>query len=662
MLDLRDWSPREDGPLLLSGDWAMWPGVLLAPGTDPGGAGYATVPGSWPTPQGVATYRLEVLLPPDPMDLSLRMAGASTAHRLFINGQERIGGGVVSAELAAIEPDGTRWIHGVPAGTERLELLVQVANAAYREGGLRRAPLLGPTDQILVIFQRKLLVDALIVVLLLAVGAYQLSLFFLRPKLRVHLPFGMLCLSFGVRATLSREGQIADMLLPQLGWASAIRAEYVLTWASLAAVLAWIVRMFPDESPRWAARVLWAAALLGVGFTVLAPVAVFTGSNASLQAALVMGVVLVLGITVRATRARREGAALVLVAALVGLAAAVWDTVVTHTPTAASNDLASLAFVALVLAETVRLARGYTRSFNVIERLSSELSVTNQKIVRFVPRQFLEVLGHSSILEVTQGENRQRTLEVMFFDIRGFTTLIESLGPQAAFPFLNALWSALEPEIRRHRGFVNHFLGDAVLAIFHGGADDALRGALAVHTALAAFNATQGFAAAPIAAGMGLNAGPIMMGIIGSSDRLDPNVVGDTVNLASRLEGMTKVYGAPIIVSQALVDRLQSPEAFALRELDRVRAQGKQAAVRIYAALGALPPALVAQIQAARDDFSQGLRHYRDGAFAAAEESFCAAAAAAPDDRVAALYVRRCRALRADPPPAWDGVTVLLHK
>ncbi|MFT4975281.1 MAG: adenylate cyclase [Myxococcota bacterium] len=193
---------------------------------------------------------------------------------------------------------------------------------------------------------------------------------------------------------------------------------------------------------------------------------------------------------------------------------------------APSNDIATLTFMGLVAAESVRIARDYTRSFNVIEQLSGDLAETNRAIMRFVPRAFLDVLGRHSIVEVTRGDHNHRELEVLFFDIRSFTPPIESMGPEDGFAFLNAFWETLEPEVRRHRGFVNHFLGDAILALFHGGADETVRCTLALVAALERFNAAQSFAARPIQVGMGVHSGPLMMGIIGSHDRLDPNVVG----------------------------------------------------------------------------------------------------------------------------------------
>ncbi|MFT4975279.1 MAG: hypothetical protein ACI8S6_001166 [Myxococcota bacterium] len=268
VLDLRDWQPGGDGPVELGGEWALWWGVLLEPGEQPEPERIVTVPGSWNAlegaegpvgPVGAATYRLKVLLPEQAGGLSLRMAGAATAHRLFIDGQERIGGGVVSTDPDQIVPAGTRWIHGIPAARSELELLVQVANAEYRSGGLRRAPLLGATDQILVTFQRKLLVDGTVLAVMVAVGLYQLGLFLLRPTLRVHLPFGLMCVIFGLRSTLSREGQIADMLLPGLSWVTMIRLEHLLSWLSLTVGLWWVGWMFPRRR-RSGWRGFWAAA------------------------------------------------------------------------------------------------------------------------------------------------------------------------------------------------------------------------------------------------------------------------------------------------------------------------------------------------------------------------------------------------------------------
>lgn len=676
VLDLRDWDPEADGSVALSGEWELWWSALHEPGTMPGQPDHlVAVPGSWndlPGPggplgaAGSGTYRLRVLLPETPTDLSLRMASVATAHRLYLNGQPRIGGGVVSTVPDEVVEDGTRWLHGVPGASGELEVLVQVSNADYRRGGLRRAPVLGRSDAMQIAFQQNLLVDVAVVVAMLAVGLYQLGLFLLRPGLRVHLPFGLMSVLLGLRATLSRNGQAADMFLPDLSWAAMIRLEYLLTWLVSASALWWIAWMFPAQRPRRVIGVLLGGVGIGVAFTALAPVSVFTASTLPLEAATLLSAAVVIYTAARAAAVRRPGALLLLVSLGLWLLGILWDLLSSQNPDAVSADIGTLTFVGLMIAESVRVARNYARSFQTIENLTvdlqaanADLEANNKAIVRFVPQEFLEVIGRRSIRDVSLGDHSCQEVAVLFLDIQGFTPLIESMPPEQGFTFINDFLGELVPEIRRHDGFVNHFLGDAILAIFHGGADGAVQGAVALLAALERLNATR---SEPISVGLGLHCGSLMMGIIGSRRRLDPNVVGDTVNTAARLEGMTRLYGTPLLLSGETVSRLADPGALSLRELDCVVAKGKTEPVSVFEVLDVLPPKRAARVEGTKARFAEGVALYRAGEFAAAEAAFVGCMVIAPDDAAAALYRRRCQALAADPPMDWNGVTVLTRK
>jgi len=283
---------------------------------------------------------------------------------------------------------------------------------------------------------------------------------------------------------------------------------------------------------------------------------------------------------------------------------------------------------------------------------------------RFVPFEFLALLEKRSIQNVNTSDNVSLDMHVMFSDLRDFTLMSESMGPEAAFALLNEFLGIMEPQIASAGGFINQYQGDAIMALFSGEADGAARGAIRMWDALGTLNDERaGRGEAPLRIGIGINSGRLLLGAIGSDKRLDSNVVGDAANLASRVESMTKVYGVKVLIAGSTHAGLSRPADFTLRELDRVIVAGKTEPVVIYELLDVDSEELREQKLGSADSFARGLRYYRAGEFRDARLLFADCLVKAPLDEAAALYIGRCVELIARPPAGvWEGTTVLTGK
>jgi len=283
---------------------------------------------------------------------------------------------------------------------------------------------------------------------------------------------------------------------------------------------------------------------------------------------------------------------------------------------------------------------------------------------RFVPFEFLALLEKNSIQDVNASDNVSLNMHVMFTDLRDFTLMSERMGPAAVFALLNEYLGVMEPQIASAGGFINQYQGDAIMALFTGESDGAVHAAVRMWNALGALNqerSKRGEGA--LRAGIGINSGDLLLGAIGCSKRLDSNVVGDAPNLASRVEGMTKVYGARVLISGSTYAQLTRPGDFTFRELDRVIVAGKTEPVEVYELLDVDPETLRQQKTRTATRFAQGLHCYRAGEFHQARLIFADCLVKAPLDEAAALYIGRCVDLLAHPPAGvWDGITVLSRK
>ncbi len=297
----------------------------------------------------------------------------------------------------------------------------------------------------------------------------------------------------------------------------------------------------------------------------------------------------------------------------------------------------------------------------LVARLRTHLRLAkmNAAARRFVPYEFLEILGKDTLVDIQRGDHAEREMSVLFSDIRGFTTMSERRTPGENFTFINRYLRMMEPAIHGHGGFVNQYLGDGIMALFHRRADDAVAAAVDMLRRLAEFNEENHKLGEPkVAIGVGINSGRIMLGTIGGLDRIDCGVIADAVNLAARVEGMTKIYGALMLISEHTRARLEEPEAFDLRDVDRVVAKGKHEPITIYEVLDADPHRELKQ--RTRAGFDAALAGFRAGKLDDALKGFEEVLTVDADDRAARLYTERCKRFLADGvPEGFDGVTHL---
>jgi len=272
-----------------------------------------------------------------------------------------------------------------------------------------------------------------------------------------------------------------------------------------------------------------------------------------------------------------------------------------------------------------------------------------------------EMLRHPERVKLG-GERRDMT--VLFSDIRGFTSISETLDPEALVRLLNELFTPMTRIVLEHGGTLDKYMGDALMAFFGAPlaqpdhAARACRATLAMRDELVRLNdgwhrAGSLPAHLSLGIGIGLNSGEMSVGNVGSEAVFGYTVIGDNVNLGSRIEGLNKDYGTQILVSESTVERAGPGLLF--RELDQVRVKGKQQPVGLFELMSLEPASPADRERAAL--FAGGLAAYRGRDFAAAEAVF--ARLAAGSDGAARLFEERCRHYREDPPPAdWDGVEV----
>ncbi|NTW07395.1 MAG: CHASE2 domain-containing protein, partial [Syntrophaceae bacterium] len=260
----------------------------------------------------------------------------------------------------------------------------------------------------------------------------------------------------------------------------------------------------------------------------------------------------------------------------------------------------------------------------------------------------------------------KKDLSVLFSDIRGFTTISEKLSPEELVHLLNEYLTAMTDIVFKYDGTLDKYMGDAIMAIFGAPLDQPDHARRACRTALDMMSELHRLqkkwreeGKPPLNIGIGINSGDMVVGNMGSQMRFDYTVMGDMVNLGSRLEGTNKEYGTNIIISEFTYNAVR--DVMCCRELDRVRVKGKKLPVKIYELLGEKKDE--DKFSEFISSFEEGLALYRASKWDEAIAAFQKTLSIKPEDAACILYIERCKNLKENPPPSpWDGVFTMTKK
>ncbi len=272
---------------------------------------------------------------------------------------------------------------------------------------------------------------------------------------------------------------------------------------------------------------------------------------------------------------------------------------------------------------------------------------------RFVPKQFIEHFRHHGLDSIELGHAIDTNVSIMFCDIRDFTGLAENMQPKELMNFLNSYFYRMNARIHENAGFIDKFIGDAILAIFdrhtsnENSSVDAINASIEIYKALELYNShRQKSGYQPIKIAIGLHHGSAVLGTVGSEDRMDTTVIGDTVNVAERIEKLSTEYDVDILVSGSVLNNAKKHSNFAYRFVDRLRVKGRQKIIDVYEVFDHLSDQQRSNKISVADLIEQGvmnrMKYEWDDALACFEEAI----KREPQDRLAFYHLKKCIELR----------------
>ena len=271
----------------------------------------------------------------------------------------------------------------------------------------------------------------------------------------------------------------------------------------------------------------------------------------------------------------------------------------------------------VILSLVAILANRFLAVHNQSERLNEQLAAERNAFARFVPAEFLVHLNRDAIQDIRLGDYISREMTILVADIRNFTTLSETMSPEDNFEFLNNYLGRIGPVIRRHEGFIDKYIGDAIMALFPTNADNAIRAAVEIRRELEEFNAES---QSPLDIGIGIHTGNLIMGTIGEEERMEGTVISDAVNQAFRIESLTRTLGASVLISTRTLHQLEDPTRYEVRFLGKIKVKGKNEKISIYELLDGLEAERREQRMNSRGDFEHALFLYYNEEFREAGE------------------------------------------
>ena len=669
VLDLREWDFHKDGYATLDGQWEFyWQQLLYSDDftadSAPRMTGFLQVPGSWnklkidnesiPT-DGFATYRLKVLLKDAEQHLLFRIEPVNSAYQFYINGELMAAAGTLGKSeqdsAAAFSMERINYY----AGAQTLELIVHVSNFRHRRGGIAHPMQFGHQASVVGLNDFRLAVVLFSSGCLFIMAVYHLFVYVTRRKDISPLYFGSFCFVIAIRV-VAQTGYLWQVF-PGASWDLRLNTDYLTFYLAAPLFATFIHSLFPQCFSKKVLRTLLVMSCPFVLSALVLPANVVTDTIPAFQVITLVFMSYIIYVLVKSVVRKLEGALLFLVAFMVFFAGIVND-ILFFSGLIQTIPVGPFTMLLFMVSQAFLLSLKSSNAFAKNEKLTASYE-------RFVPHEFLSQLGKEEIIDVKLGDCvRVSEMSILFSDIRSFTTLSESMTPEQTFKFLNAYLKHMEPSITENHGVVDKFIGDAIMALFPKSADNGVKAAIAMHKALITFNEERlRSGEVPIKTGIGINTGPMMLGTIGADNRMEGTVISDAVNLAARLEGMTKQYGAAILISETTLACLREPQEFSLRIADKVIVKGKTEPVTVWEVLDGDSDEVRHLKQSYLLDFERGIEMYYQQQFYHGAECFERCLEIFPGDKIAAIFLERCNNYRhtvfADD---WDGVERLETK
>ncbi|MBI9099404.1 MAG: hypothetical protein JEY91_13050 [Spirochaetaceae bacterium] len=639
ILDARSYDFEKSGMLSLEGNVRFYWNEHVSPlDAFSREDNFLTMPGHWEFHSdgkypgiGIGTYAFQILLPPSDEPWFLYVGDVSSSYNLFINGKLIHSQGKISQQ----KENGIPWVEPqylfLGHQEELLEIVIQVSNFYHREGGIWYLWYLGSESIAEEWYRKTFSLDLIIIGFLTSIGLV-FTLISLLNRNYSSLFFGLFCLVLAIRTGLTNNRELYDSL-QMISWPFLHRLEYICMYSAFLFFTQFTCVLF-SFIPSFFRKISLFIALFFIG-TLFLPIKIYTGFLIVFHITTVLIALTIVISLIRHFREDRKRISFFLMAFLLFFIGLLHDYALV-TFFIPGQQIVSYSLILFVIIQMGILSSRIVGTFLAVQNLTIHLESLNRAFLNFLPHSFMKYLEKGSANDIKLGDHVSKKLYLLFIDIRSFTEIAERLNPEETFSLLNSYWEKIGPHIRKHGGWVERYIGDAILALFAIDPQEVLNAAIDIQKEIREMNS--GEMGHELKMGISLHYGSLILGMVGDEKRMQATVIGDPTTVATQIEGYSKVFGTDILMSEDFFLTLQDPTKLNYLFLGQVFIPGQKKEIGLYGVYDKSFDKELPKRNIVKGYFERGLLKFHQQQFKQAIKYFDETLKIIPDHKTAILY------------------------
>lgn len=557
----------------LNGEWEFYDSMLLTPDkikTNISKRQFVPVPAKWSkyrkTATGYGTYRIQIQLPENHNDYFILLPEIGTSYKIWINGKMLGECGKISTIKKDSEPQYLKQFYELSAEKKVSEIIIQVSNYHNVDGGLWDEIRIGTKEAVQFHIYLNNTLEIIVIGILFFLGIYHLVLFSKRRKSLELLYFSIFIIILILRIIVT-SSEVISWMIQDIPWSIKTTINFITMPLTLITYLLFISQLFSDESNPRITKIIYTFLSFYSLFILLTPPSVFTRSAVFGQIIMALSSLYVLWIIIKGSIEKREGSKFIIFGTVIIMFSIINDILYANQIIYTGYTL-HIGATFFLISQSFSLAYRFTSNLTELENLKIDLEQTNEKYSYFFPIDYLKQFNKTFITELNYNDRTNKKITILSSDIRDFTPLSENMTPQETFNLLNSYMSKVGPIIRANNGFIEKYIGDAIISVFPESTQDSINSAIEMQKFLSEYNEGRMRAGyLPIKTGVGIHVDEAVIRVLGDNNRMSITIISDIVDFADKLEQLTKYFGTSIIISEDTIHNASESVYFNARLL-----------------------------------------------------------------------------------------------